>query len=132
MITPKMKDDVLEILVNKTVEIIHFNVDAIPIMNDTRITLANLNGILYAFNNDGLVKYQGLSRGHFFDIQVNEKAHQKLQRGGYQLEELIVLQQLDKLNEEVKQLKTKFSLEDLNNLSSIVGNITTTLTAFFK
>lgn len=137
MVTAEMKDKVLNILVNDCE--LERGYTSIPLKEfserGANYLPHELDGIMNRLQQDGLISnYDGLANGcsNFTSFTVHERAHQKLQRGGYQLEELIVLQQLDKLNEEVKQLKSKFKLEDLANLSSVVGNITSTLTTFLK
>lgn len=136
MITTEMKDKLLEIIVESYKVEQQYSLIPIQDMIERGANFSNseIDGIFSQFQRDGLIsKYFGLARHNTItSFIVHEPAHQKWQRGGYQLEELIVLQQLDKLNEEVKQLKSKLKLEDLNNLTSIVTNITSAFKLFFR
>ncbi len=132
MITPKMKDDVLKHLVAAEVAVMHHNIDANPILNDTGISLSDFNGILMAFNDSGMIAYNGLSRRHYFSVLVNESAHDKLYKGGYQLEELVLEHELNKLHNEIEELNNKFGKENLLKVTGIASNITTLLSFFLK
>lgn len=132
MITPKMKDDVLKHLVEAEVAVTHHNVDANPILDDTGISLSDFNGILLSFNNSGIIEYKGLSRGHYFDVLVNESAHDKLYKGGYQMEELILEHELTKLHNEIEELNKNFSKENLLKVTGIASNLTSLLSLFLK
>lgn len=137
LITTELKDKVLEILVSELEpETAYTNIEVKEFLERVpQLNYVNINAIFHRFNDDGLIKgYNGLANGHtkISLLNVSELAHQKWTRGGYKLEELIALQELDKLNEELKRLKKKFNLDDLSNLTAIVTNITTSFNTIFR
>lgn len=132
MITPKMKDDILSHLVEAEVGVTHHDVDAGPILINTGINIVDFNGILQSFKSEGLIEYDGLSRGSNFTILVHVKAHDKLYNGGYQMEGLILENEIIKLQDEIEGLNNKYGIENVANVTSIVANLTALFSALYR
>lgn len=134
MITAKKKDEVLDILVYQydVDSMAHF-IDGYLFTIPLKLKINELGAILNSFKIEGLIsEYKGMTHEKHFDFIVNEKAHLKLSRGGFQMEETILELELTKLNNEIAQLKAKFSGENLSNITNIAANLTSILSVLFK
>jgi hypothetical protein len=134
MITAKKKDEVLDMLVyqydvNSMVHYIDGDLFAIPL----KLKINELGAILNSFKIEGLIsEYRGMTHEKYFDFIVNEKAHLKLSRGGFQMEEIILELELTKLNTEIDRLNKKIGADNLSNITTIASNLTSILSVFFK
>lgn len=122
LITAKKKDALLKVLV-ENFEVGKFRDDTESYFHEkTELSTTDLRAIFESFQKQGLVEeYDFGSR--IFRFVVLESAHTKHNRGGFQLEELVLEAELEKLFSEVARLQKKFPSEDLTKLMQIVANI---------
>lgn len=122
LITAKKKDALLKVLVAEF-QVGMYRSGTESYFNDiTGLDTTELRAIFESFQKEGLVEEYGFGT-RTFSFVVLESAHTKHNRGGFQLEELVLEAELEKLFSEVARLQKKFPSEDLTKLTQIVANI---------
>lgn len=129
MITPKLKDHVLNELCSAPLEsMVNFK----PSDLELDICFDDLNAILCQFKRLGFISELN-SRRQIIHLVVHIEAHDFLSRGGFFAHEEILKANINKLGLELealsKELEPKFA-EKANIILTIAANLTTTLGLF--
>lgn len=127
MITPQMKDYILNYIVNN--QNIRIPIDCTLMANELDTTSVCIEKIINQFARLNLCKIN-ICYGSTYDITVQAEADDMLFRGGFTFQEDILNSNLDKLAAELKYLSGKTSgetLDSVQKMASIVGSILTAL-----
>ncbi|QIU92896.1 hypothetical protein [Bacteroides faecium] len=127
MITPQMKDQLLDYIVNN--DNIRIPIDCNLMANELNTTSICIEKMINQFARLNLCKIN-IHYGSTYDITAQTEADDMLFRGGFTFQEDILNSNLDKLAAELKHLSGKTSgetLDSVQKMASIVGSISTAL-----
>lgn len=127
MITPQIKDHILNYIVNN--KDIRIPIDCKIMANELGTTSVCIEKIINQFVRLNLCKIN-ICYGNTYDITVQAEADDMLFRGGFTFQEDILNSNLDKLAAELKYLSGNTSgdaLDSVQKMASIVGSISTSL-----
>lgn len=109
MITPKIKDGVLEIIVIEYPEM-YGTLNTKDIANRLSINEAVADAIIHQFEEKGFIVLKRLASGGFFQVRVTANAHDYFRNGGFVREEEVLMNELKKVQIEVESLYSSVML----------------------
>ena len=124
MITPELKDKVLNNLLSHNDETYTFNI--IQLANELNCSSDTIRAILDYFNRLNLISATNYTIGGDVIISLNVEASDMALRGGFVAQEELIKKNFEKLLLELDSLKSKFP-KNIETITSIIGNISNAL-----
>lgn len=124
MITPELKDKVLNNLLSQNDVTYTFNI--IQLANELNCSSDTIRAILDYFNRLNLISATNYTIGGDVIISLNVEASDMALRGGFVAQEELIKKNFEKLLLELDSLKSKFP-KNIETITSIIGNISNAL-----
>lgn len=134
IITPKIKDDILNCLCNELPPERMVSLDAKIFCSTTGLDLQTISAVLTYFQRLGFIAELN-NRGTAIFLIVNVEATDYLIRGGFTAQEELIESNINKLLLEIENLKKQLApnqLETINKLSAIGSALLSGISLFKK
>jgi hypothetical protein len=126
MITPELKDKLLEYVIITGGDKLHFSCDQKKLAPEFETSCEILDVIFEQFHKRGFIKYSPYA-GWSCSIDVKAPAHDYYGMGGHVGEFTMLERNFEKLKMELLQLETNYSKEKVRDVQSVAN----TLISFF-